>query len=160
MYDCTDCTFTLQHHDTKPRVACVTERYLTLTQHHTTSNTGSATCGLTLQYSTIFNTVSHEGPSIWHSCSLTPTTQTPQRGGGRTESSFKLKNRTHPVGNGHCRKQLTCSDDNGQRWSGWRSIWRREWELFVDTDTTITAMATALALWQLVTWRPRYRSPD
>ena len=104
VYDCTDCTLTLQHHDTKPRVACVTERYLTLTQHHTTSNTHSATCGMTLPYRTMFNTVSHQGPSILHSCSLTPTTETPRRGGGRTESSFKLKNRTHPVGNGRCRK--------------------------------------------------------
>ena len=106
---------TLQHHHTKPRIACVTERYLTLTQHYTTSNTDSATCGLTLPYRTMFTSVSHEGPSIWHSCNLTPTTQTPRRGGGRTESSFKLKNHTHPVGNGHFRKQLTCSDDNGQR---------------------------------------------
>ena len=114
MYDCTDRTLTLQHHDTKPRVACVTEHYLTLT-HHMTSNTGSATCGLTLPYRTMFNTVSHEGPSIWHSCSLTPTTQTPRPGWGRTESSFKLKNQTHTVVNGHCRKQLTCSGDNGQR---------------------------------------------
>ena len=97
MYDCTDCTLTLQHHDTKPRVACVTERYLTLTQHHTTSNTGSATCGLTLPYRTMSNTVSHEGPSIWHSCSLTPTTQTPRRGGGRTESSFKLKKKNRHI---------------------------------------------------------------